>query len=291
MLLDRENRRRLAELSRKGATGPTQAPAVAAPEPAAAPDPRPALQVGWADDSNGPLAELLPGEARTVAEGVYWELSTPVSAYGPWAEESVARYLAALADGRLPGACQGMGHLTAETIVFMDTETTGLNNEPLFLVGLLSVGGGEAAVVQLLARDYAEEPAVLAEAMRRLQASGLVVTYNGTTFDLPYIRNRLRYHRLAAPRVDRHVDLLKTARACLGRSLGNCRLQTLERHYCGRERAGDIPGGEIPQAYHDFVASGDAGCILKIARHNGMDMIALAELLGHLAEAEKGRGT
>ena len=35
-------------------------------------------------------------------------------------------------------------------------------------------------------------------------------------------------------------------------------MQTLEQAICGRRRRGDIPGRDIPLAYHDFVRSGDA---------------------------------
>lgn len=286
MSLDRETRRRLAELTRKGVTatpaptteppGPVAPPAQAQPAP---PAPPPVLRVGLTEVRHGPLEELLPGVVRLVEEGEYYELRTPVAAYGDWANAAVERWRAAARRGQLTLP----GNIPGEAAVFMDTETTGLNNEPLFLVGLLTLDAGEPQIVQLLARHYADEPAVLGEAARRLTAAGLIVTYNGTTFDLPYIMNRLRYHRRPPGHFEPHLDLLPVARQILGRSLGNCRLQTLEYHLCGRERVADIPGGEIPQAYHDFVADGDAAALTQIVTHNSFDLITLAELGGHLA--------
>ncbi|MGE5531189.1 MAG: ribonuclease H-like domain-containing protein, partial [Bacteroidota bacterium] len=127
------------------------------------------------------------------------------------------------------------------------------------------------------------EPAVLAESRRLLVQADLVVSYNGITFDVPYLRNRLRFHKLGKLELPTHLDLLPVARAKLGRSLGNCKLQTLEQHLCRRERCNDIPGAQIPQAYHDFVADGDAGRICRIIEHNAFDVITLAELTAHLA--------
>lgn len=284
MQFDKQTRQRLAALTRQGmqarpATEPSPAPAAERiVTPAQAP-----LQVGLTEERHGPLEALLPGAVQTVAEGEYYELRTPVAAYGDWAAAAVRHWLEAQRHGGLEGLLPAPGNLPPEGFVFMDTETTGLGNEPLFLVGLLLLEEDEPTVVQLLARHYGEEPAVLAEATRRLQAAGLIVTYNGATFDLPYVRNRLRYHRLPAPRFACHLDLLPVARRKLGRSLGNCKLQTLERHLCGRERVGDIPGAEIPQAYHDFVAEGDAVLLRHIITHNSLDMITLAELQARLA--------
>lgn len=291
-MLDRETRRQLSELARRGRQAAGEALHPSTVLHRSDPDSAPpasvvgACHVGAADLVHGPLHQLLPGEVRSVPEGEYYELRTPVSHCGDWAAAAVGRWLQAARRGEwvLPGAARGS--VDPGTVLFMDTETTGLGNEPLFLVGLLSVEQGLPMLTQLLARDYAEEAAVLAEAARRMASSGLLVTYNGAQFDLPYVRNRLRYHRLRAPRFEPHLDLLRMARSRLRRTLGDCRLQTLERHLCGRERVADIPGAEIPQAYHDFVADGDACRLRQIVMHNSLDLITLAELAAHLLAGE-----
>ena len=70
-----------------------------------------------------------------------------------------------------------------------------------------------------------------------------------------------------------HLDLLHHARR---RWKG--RLQTLERFVCGRLRAGDIPGHEIPAAYHHFVRTHDAWQIRSILHHNALNLMTLLEL-------------
>lgn len=240
--------------------------------------------VGESRQQVGPLDRLLPGTAVTVAEGEYWELRTPVAQFGAWAVEAAARGLEQLQRGRFGSGLRPAGNDAAAAVVFFDTETTGLNNEPLFLVGMLCHEGGATLIRQLLARDYSEEPAVLAEARRQMQQAQLVVSYNGLTFDVPYLQNRLRYHRLGRLELAAHLDLLPVARRKLGRSLGDCKLQTLERGLCHRERQNDIPGAQIPQAYHDFVADGEAGQLRRIVEHNSFDVITLAELAAHLSD-------
>lgn len=171
-------------------------------------------------------------------------------------------------------------------LVFLDLESLGFLGRPLFLVGALFAGagpetpGGRAHLVQYLARDYSEEEAVLRAFARDARETETWVTFNGRTFDVPLLRLRASYHRLAPPRPHRHLDLLPVARRLWGRGLPNCRLQTLERHICGRgPRIDDIPGSEIPRAYHDFVRTGEPWEMLRILEHNAGDLLALHHLL------------
>ncbi|MBU0606883.1 MAG: ribonuclease H-like domain-containing protein [Armatimonadetes bacterium] len=270
MDLDAATRRRLSALGRQGAPPPPSEPAP--------PRARTVRIVGDPGELHGALEELLPGTPRAVDEGELYELILPVATLGDWALDAVRVWEQAARAAHLPG------NVPPEQIVFFDTETTALSNAPLFLVGVLGLSDDGPVIRQLLARDYAEEPAVLAEARRLLHDAGRVVSYNGNGFDVPYLRDRLRYHRLGSIHLPGHLDLLPVARRKLGRSLGDCKLQTLELHLCGRQRGHDIAGAEIPQAYHDFVADGDAWQMRRIIEHNAYDVVTLAELAAHLAD-------
>lgn len=284
MGFDKVTRQRLSDLDRASRTpvGPLSA-SDASPPASTSSNAVPIRQVGGGHDRQGMLHDLLPGIVQSLDEGTYYELLVPVSDYGEWATEAVNRWQEAMQQGSFPGRLMPDTLVKPHEVIFFDTETTGLNNEPLFLVGMLAQVEGQPFIRQMLARDYTEEPAVLASAHRLLADAGLLVSYNGTTFDLPYLHNRMRYHRLARMNAPNHLDLLQVARRKLGRSLGNCRLQTLELHLCRRRRHEDIPGAEIPQAYHDFVADGEASRICRIIEHNSYDVITLAELAAHLS--------
>ena len=75
------------------------------------------------------------------------------------------------------------------------------------------------------------------------------------------------------------MDLLHEARRIYKKDLPNCKLQTLERHICGRERDDDIPGSEIPAAYNEFVRTGNAHKIRSILMHNLYDIFTMADLM------------
>ncbi len=186
-------------------------------------------------------------------------------------------------------AATGTGQLAvllavpAEQVVFLDLETCGLRNEPLFLCGLATVGEQAVECRLLLARTLREEAAVIAAAAERLAGAGALVTFNGASFDLPFLLRRAAYFGLPVPLPELRVDLLHLARRRFGRRFGDCRLQTLESAVCGRPRAGDdIPGAEIPGVYARYAESGDEALIAPILEHNVLDLVTMVDLVAHL---------
>jgi hypothetical protein len=169
-----------------------------------------------------------------------------------------------------------------DDVLFVDLETTGLGSTPLFLIGTMGWEGGGLVVRQYFARNYAEEPAVVRLFLDLLRRKPLLVSFNGKSFDMPYVRVRAAANGLPYVEPANHFDLLHVSRRIWRGYLPDCRLQTLERHVCGRTRTGDIPGADIPQAYHDFVRTGDARQMGECLRHNRLDLITLADLMVRL---------
>jgi uncharacterized protein YprB with RNaseH-like and TPR domain len=172
--------------------------------------------------------------------------------------------------------------------VLLDLETCGLAGSSLFLVGLLHSVNDELTVELFLARDYSEEPAVLASLWQRIHADSVVVTFNGKTFDWPMLIDRSRRNLLfrgRRPPAPQQIDLLHHARRRWRKQLPDCKLQTLERHICGRRRSGDIPGNQIPAAYQQFVRTGVDREMNAILHHNAIDLVTMLDLAMRLAAA------
>ncbi len=174
-----------------------------------------------------------------------------------------------------------------EDLVFLDLETTGLSATPLFLAGMLLKRQGKVKVVQLLARDYSEEQCVIGMLDALLGDFQVCITFNGKSFDLPYLRERAKYHRLLLKASPEQFDLLHHARRRWKHRLPDCRLLTLEWHILGRRRIGDVGGWEVPCIYHEYVHTKDARKLKHVLRHNLMDVLTMAELFVSLAEARK----
>lgn len=168
-----------------------------------------------------------------------------------------------------------------EDLVFLDIETTGLYSSlPLFLVGMLHMADGGLHLRQYLARRYEEERAVLAHVAEELPRFKAIVSYNGRSFDLPYLRGRLLAHRIACRLDQIQVDLLGHARRRYRGILPDCRLVTVEAAVLARDgREGDVPGHLIPELYHQFVKTQDQAVIRGIMEHNAADLISLARMI------------
>jgi uncharacterized protein YprB with RNaseH-like and TPR domain len=186
-------------------------------------------------------------------------------------------------------------------ILFLDLETTGLSGGAgtvAFLVGCGYFDFGAFQVRQFLLTSYAAERALLAAVADFVGPAGLIVTYNGKTFDLPVMETRWLFHRLPPPfEGKRHFDMLHPARRLWrdreGRDDGvveslarvdpdgpaDCSLTGLERALLGVFRRGDVPGFEIPARYFRFLRSGDPRPLEPVLEHNRLDLISLAAVV------------
>lgn len=171
------------------------------------------------------------------------------------------------------------------SMVFLDLETTGLSATPLFLAGVLLERSGELRAIQLLARDYSEERCLIGALDDLMTGFDTCVTFNGKSFDMPYLKERAKYHKMALKAAPEQLDLLHHARRRWKHRLPDCRLLTLEWFILGRRRMGDVGGWEVPCIYHEFVHTGDATRLKQVLRHNFMDLVSMAELFVSLAEA------
>ncbi len=169
-----------------------------------------------------------------------------------------------------------------DKFLFLDLETTGLGGTPVFLVGTMECDEAGFRFRQYFARDYSEEAGIVAAASERLKDTQVLVTFNGKSFDLPYLANRAVATGVKMNHARSHLDLLHEARRLYKTELPNCRLQTLEATICGRSRDDDIPGSEIPEAYHEFVRTGNANKIAVILMHNLYDLLTMADLMSRM---------
>jgi len=240
------------------------------------------------------LEEVLPGQEVENELGRLYVARMPAADVGapPALGEGLLAALRRTDLGALHGEFAVLAGADPAKVVFLDTETTGLTSVPLFLCGTMSHTGDGLVIEQMLARDYTEEPALLRHVQSVLESTDVLVTYNGRTFDLPFIHDRMVYHLLDYRFGGEHLDLLPHARRLYRGVFPDCKLQTLEVRLCGfPERTDDIPGEDIPQAYHDFVASSNAGILAPIFRHNARDLIVLCDVLLRVVEQCSGGST
>ncbi len=168
------------------------------------------------------------------------------------------------------------------SVVYLDTETTGLSGGTgtcAFLIGIGAMESSGFRIRQFFLRDFTEEKAALQALAGALEQYELMVTFNGKTFDLPLLEARYTLARLSSPFARlAHLDLLHPARRLWKLRLESCNLKNLERELLGIARNGDVPGSEIPQLYFDYLRTGSAAGLQPVFFHNALDIVTLAAL-------------
>lgn len=219
-----------------------------------------------------PNPVMPPGRVAEHSLGSYMSLRITAAEVGQWAEELIDRVSTQFIGSEL------FPTSSRHQLACLDIETTGLSVTPVFLIGILHWGAQGLHIHQLLARDYSEEPALLAATAELLSEVNVLISFNGRSFDIPFLRDRIRYHHMPwTIQPEQHVDILWVARR-QQLDVPNHRLTTLESRLCRRWRGGDIPGEFIPAAYHQFVDTGETEQLALILQHNQIDLLTTAEL-------------
>lgn len=232
------------------------------------------------------IDETLGGREIPMSSGVFYLVEPDAAAMHPDIEAVVDTHHRLHPDNevKLPAGYDPIQDVSPVRWLYLDIETTGFLGVPLFLVGLMAFDGERLRVYQLLARDYAEEAPLLEYLAEQLELYQTFITFNGKSFDIPYIRDRYFANAVRCRFPTQHLDLLSLSRRRWREKLPNCKLQTLEKWICGRGRDGDIPGTDIPDTYHLFVRTGNAALLKPIMDHNALDLITMGDLLGHLLD-------
>ena len=102
--------------------------------------------------------------------------------------------------------------LGLESALFLDLETGGLSSSPVFLAGTMHWNGTDFVLRQYFARHYGEEATLLAALDRATRGYEFLVTFNGKSYDAPFLRDRANVHRVPVGMPPRHLDLLHPAR-------------------------------------------------------------------------------
>lgn len=188
-----------------------------------------------------------------------------------------------------------------------DIETTGLrrDNSKVILIGLLTETANGVRITQFLAENHYEEHKVLEECLSFLEKEGIdyLVTYNGASFDIPFINKRLE-----AAFSDRHISMydldlfrfLKSATDLKNR-IGSLRQVAVEDYYgILEDRQDTISGRESITMFNEYSLTANSTLEKIILTHNREDVLHLCRLLhlvlddvdkaGNMDEAMAGYG-
>ncbi len=171
-----------------------------------------------------------------------------------------------------------------ENLLLLDIETLGLFTRPIILLGIVKISEGEIWINQYFVREIKEEPSALAGFLSQINRGGVLITFNGRRFDIPYIRERLAYYQMEGDLERPHFDVLSFSRRRWREKFPNYRLTTLERYLLGIERKDDVPSALVPEFYESYLRTKNVGPLIPIIEHNRRDLITLLNIFSRLHE-------
>ena len=170
-------------------------------------------------------------------------------------------------------------------VCVMDIETTGLNpNRSQVILGGLLVPEEECAeLVQYFTDREGSEENLLRAYGDALSSADVLITYNGSSFDLPFMRQRFRYRGLDYPL--NHIQSFDLYRALhyyskMREILPNLKQKSIEI-FLGLSplRQDEISGGESVALYEEYLHSGSPASKQKVLLHNRDDLVQLASIV------------
>jgi uncharacterized protein len=168
------------------------------------------------------------------------------------------------------------------SIAYLDTETTGLSGGTgtyVFAAAVATPIDCGLRVAQYFLPQPGMEPAFLFALRAEMEEAAGVASFNGSSFDLPLLRNRWVMARmdgeLAHPP---HVDLLTLVRSLYRHRMESCTLRVVEERLLGYERDDPVSGALAPDAYFEYLRRGSEQVLDLVLEHNRLDVISLVHL-------------
>lgn len=176
-------------------------------------------------------------------------------------------------------------------ILLLDIETTGFsaNHASIYLIGCIYYACSSASwkLCQWFCESPEEEASLLASFFSFLAPFTTLIHYNGDAFDLPFIRSRSQFHKLACPlsgltSIDLYQKIRPWKAALSLRSLKQASLEPL----LGISRIAPYTGRQLIAVYQDYLSSQKTSLLHLLIQHNQEDLQGLFGILPLLAYAD-----
>lgn len=167
--------------------------------------------------------------------------------------------------------------INPETVI-LDIETTGLSrkNDLIITIGILYVSYDEVVTEQYFAESLTDEVKLIEKFLDRIKSFDSLLTYNGDSFDLPFIREKINFYGFKDFNA-KQIDLYKTVRKYKDiLDLQKTNQKKVEK-YLHIERRENLKGSDVALLYKNFLLKGTSS--EEIILHNKYDLINLHKIL------------
>lgn len=175
--------------------------------------------------------------------------------------------------------------LTQDTL-FVDIETSGLSAEKnhIYCIGCSYLTNDQLAVRLLFAETENEESLILQKFVDLCSGFHQLITFNGTTFDLPFLRHRLNHFQIVSPlEALSHTDLYREIRHLKKLLPLNSYKQKSIELFLGISRENQYTGKELIKLYKSYVKVPEEELLQLLLLHNKEDVLGMYNLLEMLS--------
>ncbi|MCR2045554.1 ribonuclease H-like domain-containing protein [Anaerosalibacter massiliensis] len=167
-------------------------------------------------------------------------------------------------------------------VCFLDIETTGFSRayDTVYLVGLLIYNNGKYTLKQYFLNSSEKEDCILKTLIEDIENSVHVVTFNGDTFDIPFLNSKYKKYdiKYQIPK-NKSIDIYRTIRNNKELlPLKSFKLKSIEK-FLGIYREDTISGKDCIDLYYDYLKSNDLEKRKLILKHNYDDLYYLPFVL------------
>lgn len=171
-------------------------------------------------------------------------------------------------------------------ILFFDIETTGLsaNTSHVYLIGIAHYVEHSWKLIQFFAQSFQDELLILKSFLSYTKDFSYLVSYNGETFDIPYLQALCKKYYLDEDLQHlQSVDIYKHIRPYKKYlPVENLKQVSVEALFDIR-REGDFSGGELIHTYHQYLKNQAEDLFDLILKHNFYDLQGLLHIAQLLA--------
>ena len=175
----------------------------------------------------------------------------------------------------------------SEASLFLDIETTGFDakKQPIYLIGTAFCREDQLHVVLYFAETPDAEADILHAFLDQLAHYRAIITFNGDTFDIPFLQKRCEKYGIPMEKLANTatLDLLKSVRRHKKLlHLTHCSQKSVEA-FLGIEREDTYDGGQLIEVYRRYAKQPNEADEALLLRHNLDDVCGMALLLPMLA--------
>ena len=187
-------------------------------------------------------------------------------------------------------------------MLFLDIETLGLYDSPVIIVGIGFYKNKRFHIREFFARDLEEEIAIFEHLRTKILSNfKTFITFNGKTFDIPYIANRFLYYFDENPMISEddvpyetnntkyhHIDLYHDCRRKYKGMFDKYTLTNMEEKLLKWKRDNELSSSLVSMCYKKYMndPSRYIGLIKECIDHNFSDVYSMPLILKQLLNQE-----